>query len=276
MTDSSTQKLSKAVPQLRSVIPVPEGARKRARANNLRQAGSDYGLVVDSIHEIPPAGRLTLPLVCRTLDDNPVTRRAIRRVMRAPAADTRGVSMAEALFKSFPRWRRTLTAGVFGLGLALSFCLVTARAAEAPSDRSTATPAPAQQSGAAHRQQQPDAAHAQQQPAEAPEATSAARVRLISQEQYFNTLSYVFGPDISVSAHFAPFRRTDGLLEIGAATAGVTSGQMQEFQRTAVALADKVVSPQRRNFLIPCTPSRETQADKRCAGKFLSSVGRLL
>src|ERR1700733_199591 len=31
------------------------------------------------------------------------------------------------------------------------------------------------------------------------------RVRLMSQEQYFNTLSYVFGPDILPTAHFAPF-----------------------------------------------------------------------
>lgn len=108
------------------------------------------------------------------------------------------------------------------------------------------------------------------------DATSLARVRLISQEQYFNSLSYVFGPDIAISAHFAPFQRTDGLLEIGASSAGVTSGQMQEFQRTAAALATRVVGPEHRNFLIPCTPRHEKAADKRCAEKFLTAVGRLL
>src|SRR6185369_14075986 len=61
---------------------------------------------------------------------------------------------------------------------------------------------------------------------------STPHVRLISQDQYFNSLSYVFGPDIAMGAHFAPFRRTDGLLAIGGASAGVTLGQMQEFQRT--------------------------------------------
>jgi hypothetical protein len=101
-------------------------------------------------------------------------------------------------------------------------------------------------------------------------------VRLISQEQYFNTLAYVFGPDVAIAAHFAPFRRTDGLLEVGAASAGVTSGQMQEFQRTAGAVAQKVVSQERRDFLIPCTPRHDKAADKSCASKFLSSVGRLL
>ena len=141
-------------------------------------------------------------------------------------------------------WRRLPGAlGALLLGLTLTPCPVTAYGAEA---------------------------------SESPQATSPARVRLISQEQYFNSLAYVFGPDISVSTHFAPFRRTDGLLEIGAATAGVTSGQMQEFQRTAGAVAEKVVSPEHRNFLIPCQPRRETAADRSCATKFLVSVGRLL
>jgi hypothetical protein len=116
-------------------------------------------------------------------------------------------------------------------------------------------------------------AHGEAEPAD---ATSAARVRLISQEQYFNSLAYIFGPDVAVAAHFAPFRRTDGLLAIGAASAGVTLGQMQEFQRTAGAVADKVVSPQNRGFLIPCTPRDPTKADSACAARVVTLVGRLL
>jgi hypothetical protein len=112
--------------------------------------------------------------------------------------------------------------------------------------------------------------------AEPADAASAARVRLISQEQYFNSLAYIFGPDVAVATHFAPFRRTDGLLAIGGASAGVTLGQMQEFQRTAGAVADKVVSPAYRNFLVPCTPHSATQADNACAGRLVGLVGRLL
>ena len=102
------------------------------------------------------------------------------------------------------------------------------------------------------------------------------RVRLMSQEQYFNTLSYVFGPDILPTAHFAPFARTNGLLEIGASTVGMTAGQMQQFQRAAASVAGGVVSPERRNFLVPCTPKKTDAADSACAGRFLGSVGRLL
>jgi len=105
---------------------------------------------------------------------------------------------------------------------------------------------------------------------------SIPRVRLVSQEQYFDTLSYVFGPDILPTAHFPPFARTDGLLEIGASTVGMTSGQMQQFQRAASSVAQAVVSPERRNFLIPCTPHHADAADGACASRFLGSVGRLL
>ena len=107
-------------------------------------------------------------------------------------------------------------------------------------------------------------------------ATSLPRVRLLSQDQYFNSLAYVFGPDISVAAHFTPFRRTDGLVETGASVAGVTSGQIDEFQRAALAVADQIVSPQHRSFLVPCTPKSELSADRRCAALFIRPVGRLL
>ncbi len=110
----------------------------------------------------------------------------------------------------------------------------------------------------------------------APDATSPAKLRLISQAQYANTIAYVFGPSVAVSAHFAPFRRVEGLLAHGASVAGVTSGQMQAFQRTAEALANQVVSPEYRDFLVPCRPARKDAADKACATQFVSSVGRLL
>lgn len=161
-------------------------------------------------------------------------------------------------FQLSSRRRLVRVLGTVALGLAVPFSLLTAHGATSQGSDAQGGDKPASSATAP------------------PDATSLARVRLISQEQYFNTLSYVFGPDIAIAAHFAPFRRTDGLLELGAATAGVTSGQMQEFQRTAATLAQRVVSPERRNFLIPCTPRHDNAADKSCATKFLGSVGRLL
>ena len=158
------------------------------------------------------------------------------------------------------RRARLVTATAMGaLILAAAFMPAAGGAADAPAPAlapaSAAAPAPA--------------------PASA-EATSLPRVRLLSQAQYFNTLGYVFGPDITVAAHFTPFRRTDGLVETGASVAGVTSGQIDEFQRTAIAIAGQVVGPQHRSFLVPCAPKSELAADRRCAALFIQPVGRLL
>src|SRR5690348_10417893 len=110
----------------------------------------------------------------------------------------------------------------------------------------------------------------------APAATSLARVRLLSQEQYLNSIKYIFGPGVSVQPNFAPFHRTAGLLEVGASTAGVTFGQLGEFQLTASSLAEEVVSERNRGFLLPCAPADPMRADHRCATQFLTTIGRLL
>jgi hypothetical protein len=94
------------------------------------------------------------------------------------------------------------------------------------------------------------------------DAATPARMRLISPEQYFNSLGYVFGPDITVGAHFAPFRRTDGLLANGSASAGVTIAQMQEFQRTASSMAEQNVSPANPAYLVRCTPRRDERRSR--------------
>jgi Protein of unknown function (DUF1592)/Protein of unknown function (DUF1588)/Protein of unknown function (DUF1585)/Protein of unknown function (DUF1595) len=108
------------------------------------------------------------------------------------------------------------------------------------------------------------------------DAATPARMRLISQDQYFNSVGYLFGPDITVAAHFAPFRRTDGLVASGSASAGVTIAQLQEFQRTARSLAEQVVSPANRAYLVRCTPRRDNGGDPACARDFLLPVGRML
>ena len=105
---------------------------------------------------------------------------------------------------------------------------------------------------------------------------SQRRLRLMTQEQYLNTLAYVFGPDIKPETHFAPVQRTDGLLANGTARAGVTDSQLELYQKTAALVAGLVVKPERRDFLIMCKPADEKAADKACAGKFLADIGRLL
>ena len=111
-----------------------------------------------------------------------------------------------------------------------------------------------------------------------------ARVRRMTPEQYHNTVAYIFGADIDVGSPFAPLRRTDGLLASGAASVGVTTGELQQLQRSASSIAAQVIdkgsldqhTPSRRDFLVPCKPVDENAADDACATKFVKEVGRLL
>ena len=111
-----------------------------------------------------------------------------------------------------------------------------------------------------------------------------ARVRRMTAEQYANTIGHIFGRDIEVGSPFAPLRRTDGLLASGTASVGVTSGELQQLQRSASAIAAQVMdkgsieqqTPSRRKFLVPCQPADEAKADDACARTFIQQVGRLL
>ncbi|MBX7199860.1 MAG: DUF1588 domain-containing protein [Rhodospirillaceae bacterium] len=124
----------------------------------------------------------------------------------------------------------------------------------------------------------PQAVAAASAPATAePQLTKApARVRVLTQDQYFNSLAYVFGPDARIDARFPPFRRTDGLLALGAAAAGVTASGVEKFQHAAQLIAAQVVDVRHRDFLVPCKPKSVMEADPACAAQFISATARLL
>jgi hypothetical protein len=115
-------------------------------------------------------------------------------------------------------------------------------------------------------------------------ASSPARTRLMSVAQYNNTIAHIFGSDIASNAQFAPLQRTEGLLALGASSAGVPFGEMQKLQRAAALVAAQVVDngnldlgvPSHRDSLIPCKPADAASADPACAETFLRAAGRLL
>jgi len=111
-----------------------------------------------------------------------------------------------------------------------------------------------------------------------------ARVRRMSPEQYANTIHYIFGDDIRVVAALTPLPRTDGLLASGAASVGMTIGEIQQLQSTAATIAAQILdkgSPgdriaPRRDYLVPCKPANVAAPDDVCAAKFIKQTGRLL
>lgn len=109
---------------------------------------------------------------------------------------------------------------------------------------------------------------------EAPPATP--HLRLMTTEQYLNTLGYIFGPSVTMEMKFAPLQRDGGLLANGAAVAGVTGAQLEQYERAATVISAQVVDESHRGYLVPCKPADEKAADKACATQFFTRVGRLL
>ena len=104
----------------------------------------------------------------------------------------------------------------------------------------------------------------------------APAARLITEAQYVNTLSVVFGPGLRFSPKFAPIQRVDGLVAVGTGGAIMTSGALDQFDTVARAVAEQVTNPQNRDFLVSCHPKSDKASDDRCAQEFLSRVGGLL
>ena len=116
------------------------------------------------------------------------------------------------------------------------------------------------------------------EPANQYDAGSPLRTRLLTADQYTNSIAQVFGEDIadSILPPIPPMARTDGLLASGSAFVGVTSDQVSQIQQTAASIAAQVVDQEHRDFLIPCTPEATEVADSSCAALFLEETGRLL
>ena len=139
-----------------------------------------------------------------------------------------------------------------------------------------ATLALANYSGAATAQHGAAAAATAQETQEPEDTGSLNRLRLLTEEQYLNTVRYVFGPDVAPEPHFPPAQRRDGLLALGSSITGVTPAQLELYQKAAVTIANTVVDPKYRAFLMTCKPRNEKRADKACASQFLKEKGRLL
>lgn len=103
-----------------------------------------------------------------------------------------------------------------------------------------------------------------------------ASMRLLTQQQYLNTLSYVFGTNVQPTTRFAALPRTDGLLASGAATAGLTESQLEMYQKTASQVAAQLIKEGSREYAIPCVPVAPDAADPKCARAFVEQVAPLL
>jgi len=103
-----------------------------------------------------------------------------------------------------------------------------------------------------------------------------ASLRLLTEEQYLNTVAYVFGDNVRPTTNFAAVPRVDGLLASGTAVAGIADAQLEIYQKTATKVANEIVREESRNYLVPCEPASPDAADADCARSFFAKVAPLL
>lgn len=101
-------------------------------------------------------------------------------------------------------------------------------------------------------------------------------LRRLTEQQYRNIISDLFGEHIIVSGRFDPILRQDGLVAIGAGSATISASSFDKYEKLAHSIADQIVSERNRGLFIQCEPARLDASDAACAEAFLRPVGRVL
>ena len=98
-------------------------------------------------------------------------------------------------------------------------------------------------------------------------------VRLTA-EQYRNSIRDIFGDSIEITGNaIAAGVREAGLMAVGGRRLTLSSSEVESYEVLALDIAGQVMSPSRRNTLIPCRPENENVFDGDCAREFISTVG---
>ena len=81
-------------------------------------------------------------------------------------------------------------------------------------------------------------------------------MRRLTDEQYRNSISDVFGTSIKIGGRLDPLVRTGGLIALGARSAPITPAGLQMMDQLARSISEQVVDEQRRGMLVGCAPAK--------------------
>jgi hypothetical protein len=100
-----------------------------------------------------------------------------------------------------------------------------------------------------------------------------AGLRRLTESQYRNSISDIFGPDILVQGKFEPDQRVGGLLAASSSTLSITPAGFEGYAKIADGIARQVVDEKHRAKLLACTPKSANASDRGCAGQIFEKVG---
>jgi hypothetical protein len=99
----------------------------------------------------------------------------------------------------------------------------------------------------------------------------------LTEQQYRNSISDVFGADIAVGGRFDPIpRRSHGRLASGSYQIAVSAAGAEQYSQIARNIARQVVDDAHRALLVACQPRSKTRPDNLCAKTFFARVGPML
>jgi len=102
-----------------------------------------------------------------------------------------------------------------------------------------------------------------------------ASLRRLTQEEYRNSVSDIFGPEIEVRGVFEPTIRVGGLQAASTTVLSVTPVGFESFTKMADSIAVQVSAEKYRSKL-PCAPKDAKAADDGCTSQILSHYGMML
>ena len=109
-----------------------------------------------------------------------------------------------------------------------------------------------------------------------PDAVGGPSVmRRLTESQYRATVASIFG-DVPVTARFERGLRADGLVAIGTGEAGMSPFSIEQYDAAALSVAAAVMSEERRDRFVHCTPPSASEFDRACATQFVDQYGALL
>jgi hypothetical protein len=101
-------------------------------------------------------------------------------------------------------------------------------------------------------------------------------MRRLTEVQYRNIISDVFGDTVTLGGRFEPDLRVNQLVAVGTGMASVTAAGLEQYDKIARSIAEQVVDPSHRGQMIDCAPASASAPDDACTSKFLTRLGRLL
>jgi hypothetical protein len=113
----------------------------------------------------------------------------------------------------------------------------------------------------------------------AADAASAPRLsgmRRLTESEYRNSITDIFGADVTVQGRFEPDRRIGGLLSASSAILSISPAGFEAYAKMADTIAGQVVDAKHRERLIACKPVDGHAADDACAGQVLAQYGLML